>query len=87
MVSSPTGRGVVVIGGSTTHWNGAGAADTLIELSGDSIGSLKWTILDQRLQYGAFKHVSFQITQSENDSIEKVIKPQIVLKKCETEIW
>ena len=75
MVSSPTERGVVVIGGrSTTSWNGEANdfSDYLIELSGDSIGSLTWTILDQRLQYGAFKHVSFQITQAVNDCLEKV---------------
>ena len=74
MVSSPTERGVVVIGGSTTSWNGAANdfSDTLIELSGDSIGSLTWTILDQRLQCGAFKHVSFQISQAVNDCLEKV---------------
>ena len=41
----------------------------LIELSGDSIRSLKWTILDQILQYGVFKHVSFQITQVAYDGV------------------
>ena len=51
MVPSPTGRSVIVIGGYV-----------LIELSGDSIRSLKWTILDQRLQYGVFKHVSFDFS-------------------------
>lgn len=60
MVPSPTGRSVNVIGGYV-----------LIELSGDSIRSLKWTILDQRLQYGVFKHVSFQITQVAYDCLKK----------------
>ena len=60
MVPSPTGRSAIVIGGYV-----------LIELSGDSIRSLKWTILDQRLQYGVFEHVSFQITHVAYDCLNK----------------
>ena len=85
MVSSPTGKSVVVIGGSTMEWEVVDGtiqtpwqhwrfvpndfSDALIELSGYSIESLTWTILEQKLQYGTTKHVSFQITQVANDSI------------------
>ena len=36
-------------------------SNELIELSGDSIDSLKWTVLDQKLVYPRKDHVSFLI--------------------------
>merc|ERR1712150_297356 len=60
MVSSPTERGVIVIGGRRPdHVSDPGQA--LIELSGDSIESLKWTFLEQNLKYKRFNHTSIII--------------------------
>ena len=71
MVSSPTGRGVIVIGGRRPdHVSDPGHA--LIELSGDSIESLKWTFLEQKLKYKRFNHTSIIIPkQLANDLIRK----------------
>ena len=55
MISSPNEKGVVVIGGQSQKSN------VLIELSGDCIDDLKWTILEQKLQYPRFYHVAFPI--------------------------
>ncbi len=42
MITSPTGKGVILIGGTTYC-----GETNLIELSGNSIESLAWTILEQ----------------------------------------
>ena len=63
MVSSPTDMGVVVIGGEDEKYNKSSA---LFELSGDSVESLKWKKLDQKLQYPRFNHVSFLIPDTCN---------------------
>ena len=67
MVTSPTEKGVVVIGGTTAinelehiqsmhkTYNG------LLELSGDSLASLKWRTLKQKLHYSRHLHVAFPI--------------------------
>ena len=67
MVTSPTEKGVVVIGGTTNleqpehiqsqHY----PSHDLLELSGDSLASLKWRILKQKLHYARQLHVSFPI--------------------------
>ena len=57
MVTSPTGRGVVIIGGSV----GQKIFKNIIELSGTSIDSLKWTFLDQKLRFGRHSHLTFQL--------------------------
>ena len=60
MVSSPTGRGVIIIGGRRPdHVSDTGHA--LIELSGDSIESLKWTFLEQKINYKRFSHTALII--------------------------
>ena len=60
MITSPTVKGIVVIGGRN---NGSGASYSLMELSGDSKEKLKWTILDERLRYSRHgPHVSFPIS-------------------------
>ena len=62
MISSPTEKGVVVIGGiKITEDMKYEDSNAVIELSGDSIDSLKWTILKQKLQYPRFCHVAFPI--------------------------
>ena len=56
MVTSPTGRGVVVIGG----WNDKSSkySTSLFELDGNS---MEWIKLKQTLEYGRVGHVSFPI--------------------------
>ena len=56
METSPTGKGVILIGGmkKENHQN-------LLELQGDSIDSLKWASLEQKVTHQV-SHVSFPIT-------------------------
>ena len=71
MVTSLTGKGVVVIGGKIFHQafhyttkrmiGIEGGSNALLELSGDSKDSLKWTVLGQTLQFPRKEHVSFTI--------------------------
>ena len=69
MVSSPIGKGVVIIGGYTAY--GLEKSVHLIELSGDSIKSLKWTQLQQSLLTPKACHVSFIIpTQVANELVK-----------------
>ena len=64
MVSSPTDRGVIAVGGlleGEYSWQQP-CSNGLFELSGDTIDTLKWTLLKQRLQYSRMMHLSFPIT-------------------------
>ena len=71
MVTSPTGKGVILIGGEFQNKPFRKGfvrpmpkniySNELIELSGDSLDSLKWTVLDQKLVYPRKDHVSFLI--------------------------
>ena len=59
MISSPTENGVVIISGGKQE---LGCSSDLLELSGDSIETLKWKILEQKLQHARFHHISFSIS-------------------------
>ena len=59
MISSPTEKGVVMIGGCKQPF---GNSSVLFELSGDSQDTLKWKILEQKLQYPRFRHITFPIS-------------------------
>ena len=59
MISSPTEKGVVMIGGWKPKF---GTSSDLLELSGDSQTTLKWKILEQKLQHPRYHHVSFSIS-------------------------
>ena len=59
MISSPTEKGVLIIGGSTSNFV---FTSDILELSGDSIDTLEWKILDQKLQHGRGLHVSFSVS-------------------------
>ena len=59
MISSPTEKGVVMIGGQKQNWE---SSSDLLELSGDSQGTLEWKILEQKLQHPRNCHVSFSIS-------------------------
>ena len=58
MVTSPTGRGVIISGG---HLGNENFSNQLIELSGDSIEKLEWTVLDLKLEKARYAHSSFYI--------------------------
>ena len=71
MVSSPTGKGVVIIGGFHNQVLVPNSStECLFELSGDSIESLKWKKLDQKLQYSRNGHVSFLISDTCNPYLD-----------------
>ena len=60
MISSPTEKGVVMIGGG---WKPhIGLSSDLLELSGDSQETLEWRILEQKLQYLRSSHISYSIS-------------------------
>ena len=61
MVTSPNGRGVVLIGGIIYKDNFGTPSDLLIELSGSSRSCLEWKYLEQRLQYPRAFHVAVQM--------------------------
>ena len=59
MISSPTEKGVVMIGGKKKNFQ---ESSDLLELSGDSQETLEWKILKQKLQHPRSHHVSFSIS-------------------------
>ena len=59
MVTSPTGIGVIVIGGFNHSENKH--SDVLLELTEDSKGKLKWFVMHQKLQYAREGHLTFPI--------------------------
>ena len=59
MISSPTEKGVVMIGGQKQNLQNS---SDLLELSGDSQETLEWKILEQKLQHPRSAHVSFSIS-------------------------
>ena len=59
MISSPTEKGVVMIGGRKNYRE---YSSDLLELSGDSNETLEWKILKQKLQHPRSNHVSFSIS-------------------------
>ena len=64
MVTSPTGKGVVLIGGTNrngNHFSTIGHSEILLELSGHSIENLQWSILDQKLSQPRTHHVAITI--------------------------
>ena len=68
MVTSPTRRGVILIGGKDTEGDETFSRH-LIELSGDSKEELKWSILDEKLHHERLGHVAFNITDSCNQAL------------------
>ena len=64
MVTSPTGKGVVLIGGTNrngNHFCTSGHSEILLELSGHSIENLQWSILDPKLSQPRTHHVAITI--------------------------
>ena len=68
MVTSPTGKGVIFSGGFTNRFNGR-ASNDIYELSGNSLQSLKWTELEQKLNYQRLSHASFLIPNEVSENL------------------
>ena len=58
LFTSPTGKGVIFCGG------GHPPSKLLLELTGDSLETLKWTVLDQKLNHARSNHVTLSISDS-----------------------
>ena len=70
MVTSPTGKGVVLIGGGSGYNdNKSRKFNDFLELSGDSEKNLQWSCLTQKLQYARSGHVAFTIPNVVYDTI------------------
>ena len=72
MVSSRTGKNVVMIGGCTNRRCFYGFfpdSPYLLELSGDSKETLDWKILDQKLQHPRHNHILFCISNDMADTL------------------
>ena len=61
LITSPTNKGVIMIGGSKPGDVGHEPSSLLYELSGDSDNNLTWTKLDRKLDTARSSHVSFSI--------------------------
>ena len=64
MIFSPTEKGVLIIGGNGIIENRTRIkyVSDLLELSGDSVETLEWKILEQKLQHPRSHHVSLSIS-------------------------
>ena len=84
MVTSPTGKGVI-ISGSWIHYPVINiTSNDVYELSGNSLESLEWTLLEQKLQYPRIAHESFPIPDevSENLHQYKTQKAKAYTNRC-----
>ena len=59
MVTSPTDEGVVIIGGYNHDL--CKESYHLIEIMGNSVETLEWNLLEQRLKYARSAHLAFAI--------------------------
>ena len=62
MVTSPNNKGVILIGGYIRNDHVESSA--LLELSGNSVESLQWTILEQKLKHPRCNHVALFLPQN-----------------------
>ena len=58
MVTSPTGKGVIVIGGKTSF---DVDLKCMYELTRDPNNQFSWSLLDQKLAFGRSSHISFTL--------------------------
>ena len=72
MITSPTGKGVVLIGGFDEK--AKKYSNALFELTGESIETLKWPFLEQKLQLARYKHFSFYIPNQLCKDLIKILK-------------
>ena len=73
IVPSPNRKGIVVIGGYSVYSHrkimASKESSMLLELCGNTIQSLKWIILEQKLQFARCSHVAFIIPEEVADLI------------------
>ena len=62
MITSPTEKGVLMIGGWKQNFGKYSNSAGILELSGHSKETLKWKILEQKLQYPRRDHISLSIS-------------------------
>ena len=60
MVTSPNGQGVILVGGF--NHSEKTYSDALIELTGSDIDTLKWTIMEQKIQFFRERFVAIPIS-------------------------
>ena len=72
METLPTGKGVILIGGTKDPWNNY-LFQNLLVLQGDSIDSLMWTSLKQKIT-PRYYHVSFPITDDVHTKFTELMK-------------
>ena len=58
MVPSPTGNGLLIIGGRK---GGLSSSNAILELAVNFSGSLEWFVLARKLKYAKYNHLAFQI--------------------------
>ena len=64
MTTSPTGKGVILIGGAIgPKLSRLQTTNNVMELSGDSVETLKWVHLENKLEIARENHISFSIPQ------------------------
>ena len=104
MISSPTERGVVLIGGHMrcsndtsergccksliAHYCTFGgtypefsqelSSKKMIELSGNSVSTLKWTILEQTLDHGGIETIAIPISQDVYNNLVKLSQESLL---------
>ena len=63
MVTSPTSKGVVLMGGNSFQcfYMKRYSSKTILELSGNSIESLEWNVLEQELMHPRGGHLAFSV--------------------------
>ena len=61
MISSPSEKGIIMIGGGGMNQK-MKPSSYILELSGDFEETLEWKILEQKLQYTRTSHISFSIS-------------------------
>ena len=59
IVSTPNANSLLLIGGY--NWDESKFSSAIYELSGDSINSLQWTLLQHELRYPREGHLAFYI--------------------------
>ena len=75
MVTSPCGKGVIVFGGakekferhSKPLWCSAlTGSECILEMRGNSIETLQWKVLDQKLRFPRWNHIAMKIPDEKN---------------------
>ena len=80
IIPSPNGKGVVLLGGIKNVGNGLHVrSDELLELTGESIDSLTWIKLEQKLEYPRSQHIALPVP----DTLFKKLPKYPVLMKRE----